>query len=86
MNYYLNITRKSRMEYKIKITSYGNPAGALLAAIDVAKALKRESIEVDFENPSFSINVQVNSSIHDLLVIYKLSIDNIKLHEKISRN
>lgn len=74
------------MEYKIKITSYGNPAGALLAAIDVAKALKRESIEVDFENPSFSINVQVNSSIHDLLVIYKLSIDNIKLHEKISRN
>ena len=74
------------MEYKIKITSYGKPAGALLAAIDVAKALKRESIEVDFENPSFSINVQVNSSIHDLLVIYKLSIDNIKLHEKISRN
>ena len=74
------------MEYKIKITSYGNPAGALLAAIDVATALKRESIEVDFENPSFSINVQVNSSIHDLLVIYKLSIDNIKLHEKISRN
>ena len=64
--------------YDIKINETGNPMEAIIAGIEVAKALKLEMVFIDFRE-GFSLSVSKESRVVDIYNIYSLTIENKKL-------
>ena len=64
--------------YDIKIIDTGNPMEAIIAGIEVAKALNLETVFVNFE-AGFSLSMSKESRVVDILNIYNLTVENKKL-------